>query len=346
MKFKYLLMLALIFLFTPTTLATTNPMHDKKPPLPQAASEALIESISTFPHFAKEEVIASTPRTSEAWRDYVHARNSEQKKKIKKMKKELNVDVELMSLNDVVVRKLTPKTITPEFKDIVYLDIHGGAFVLFGGLPSIEEGLLVAERLGIVVYSVDYRMPPTFPFPAALNDVVAVYNALLDQAGEGNIFVGGTSAGGGLVLSLVQSLINSKSPLPKGVYAGTPWADLTKTSDSLYTNENIDEVLVTYDGMLEASAKLYAGKKALTDPAISPLYGAFEAFPPTLLVTGTRDMFLSDTARVSRAIRDSGGVTQIEIFEGLSHAEYLIFYKTPESETTYRSMKSFFLSTI
>ena len=346
MKFTYLLMYVLALLFTSTTLATTSPMQNNKPPLPQAASEALIESISAFPHFTQEEVIASTPRTIEEWRNYVHARNSEQKKKIKKMKKELNVEVELMSLNNVVVRKLAPKTITPEFKDKVYLDIHGGAFVLFGGLPSIEEGLLVAERLGIVVYSVDYRMPPTFPFPAALNDVVAVYNALHDQVGEGNIFVGGTSAGGGLVLSLVQSLISSKSLLPKGVYAGTPWADLTKTSDSLYTNENIDEVLVTYDGMLEASAKLYAGKKALTDPAISPLYGSFEAFPPTLLVTGTRDMFLSDTARVSRAIRDSGGVTQIEIFEGLSHAEYLIFYKTPESEATYRSMKSFFLSTI
>ena len=344
MKYIHMLMYVLTFSFAPITLATTDPMHDNKPPLPQAASEALINSISAFSHFTKEEVKASTPGTNEAWRNYVHARNSEQKKKIKKMKKALNVDIELMNLNDVVVRKLTPKVITPEFKDKVYLDIHGGAFVLFGGLPSIEEGLLVAERLGIVVYSVDYRMPPTFPFPAALNDVVAVYNALLDQAGEGNIFVGGTSAGGGLVLSLVQSLIKSETPLPNAVYAGTPWADLTKTSDSLYTKEGIDNVLVTYDGQLEAAAKLYAGKKALTDPAISPLYGSFGHFPPTFLVTGTRDLFLSDTVRVNRAIRDSKGVTQLEVFEGLSHAEYLIFYKTPESETTYHLMKSFFLS--
>ena len=148
----------------------------------------------------------------------------------------------------------------------------------------------------------------------------------------------------GLVLSLLQSLIKSETPLPNAVYAGTPWADLTKTSDSLYTNEGIDNVLVTYDGQLEAAAKLYAGKKALTDPAISPLYGSFGHFPPTFLVTGTRDLFLSDTVRVNRAIRDSKGVTQLEVFEGLSHAEYLIFYKTPESETTYHLMKSFFLS--
>ena len=346
MKYIYLLMYVLTFLFAPTIFATESLMPNKKPPLPKAASEALANSISTFPQFTKEQVKESTPRTSEEWRNYVHSRNAEQKKKIKKMKKELNVDVELIKLNGVVTRKLTPKVITPEFSDKVYIDIHGGAFVLFGGLPSIEEGLLVAERLGIVVYSVDYRMPPTFPFPAALNDVVTVYNDLLQQFGEGNIFVGGTSAGGGLVLSLVQSLLANETALPIAVYAGTPWADLSKTSDSLYVNEEIDNVLVTYDGFLQSAAELYAGKKALTDPAVSPLYGTFKAFPPTLLVTGTRDMFLSDTVRVSRAIRDNGGMAQIDIFEGLSHAEYLIFYKTPESETTYRTMKTFFLSHI
>ena len=79
-------MYVITFLFIPTTLATISPMHNNKPPLPQAASEALIASISTFPHFTKEEVIASTPCTNEAWRNYVHARNSEQKKKIKKNK--------------------------------------------------------------------------------------------------------------------------------------------------------------------------------------------------------------------------------------------------------------------
>ena len=92
-----MLMYVLTFSFAPITLATTDPMHDNKPPLPQAASEALINSISAFSHFTKEEVKASTPGTNEAWRNYVHARNSEQKKKIKKMKKALNVDIELDS---------------------------------------------------------------------------------------------------------------------------------------------------------------------------------------------------------------------------------------------------------
>tara|TARA_A200000113_G_scaffold225134_1_gene244989 strand:+ start:868 stop:1833 length:966 start_codon:yes stop_codon:yes gene_type:complete len=317
-------------------------MTTPTPLLPKAASESLEKGIASFPTYTIDDVIAATPTTIGEWRSYIQARNAEQKKKIKRMKKELEVNVELLKLGQVVVRKLTPSVVSPEFENKAYIDVHGGAFVLFGGLPSIEEGLLVASRLGIVVYSVDYRMPPTFPSPAALDDVTSVYNTLLEEIGAQNILVGGTSAGGGLVLSLVQTLIQNNTPLPKAIYVGTPWADLTKTSDSLVTNECIDCVLVTYEGHLKAAAHLYAGNKVLSDPSISPIYGSFEHFPPTYLVSGTRDMFLSDTVRVNRAIRDSGGVTQLELFEGLPHAAYLIFYKTPESETTYRLMKAFF----
>lgn len=334
----------LMYLLATTAMVTESNMTTSTPLLPKAASEALVKGIASFPNATKDVVIATTPTTDEEWRNYVHSRNTEQKKKIKKMKKELEVDVELLKMNKVVVRRITPKAISPEFKNKVYIDIHGGAFVLFGGLPSIEEGLLVADRLGIVVYSVDYRMPPAFPSPAALEDVTSVYHILLEKVGAQNLVVGGTSAGGGLVLSLVQALIKHNMPLPAAIYAGTPWADLTKTSDTLYTNENIDNVLVTYEGQLKAAAHLYAGKKILSDPSVSPIYASFKHFPPTYLVSGTRDMFLSDTVRVNRAIRDSGGVTQLELFEGLSHAEYLIFYNTPESETTYRLMKGFFLS--
>jgi len=321
-------------------------MTTRTPTLPKAASDALVKGIANFPTLTKDEVVAATPATNEEWRSYSQARNAEQKKKVKKMKKELEVGVELLKLGQVVVRKLTPNVVSPEFENKAYIDVHGGAFVLFGGLPSIEEGLLVASRLGIVVYSVDYRMPPTFPSPTALNDVTSVYNTLLEKIGAQNILVGGTSAGGGLVLSLVQTLIERNTPLPKAIYVGTPWADLTNTSDSLVTNECVDNVLVTYEGQLKAAAHLYAGNKLLSDPLVSPIYGSFAHFPPTYLVSGTRDMFLSDTVRVNRAIRDSGGLTQLELFEGLSHAEYLIFYKTPESETTYRLMKRFFLSNL
>jgi len=119
---------------------------------------------------------------------------------------------------------------------------------------------------------------------------------------------------------------------------------LTKTGDTLYTNEGIDRILLTYQGFLAASAKLYAGSESLTHPSISSLYGNFDGFPPTLLVSGTRDMFLSDTVRVNRKLRNANVRTQLEVFEGLSHADYVVAYETPESLSVYQELKQFLLS--
>ena len=317
-------------------------MKERSIPEPKAISPQFKKALAQLPIPSVDDAISATPSTVEQWREYIQARNAEQKKKIKKMRKQFGVEVELLNIAGVAVRKITPKNISEVFKDHIYIDVHGGAFVLFGGLPSIEEGILIAHRLGIKVLSVDYRMPPSSPAPAALNDVLAVYKAVLESHSPGHIFIGGTSAGGNLVLTATQQIIAQGITPPSAIYAGTPWADLTKTGDTLFTNEGVDRILVTYDGQLESAASLYAGNTSFTDPAISPLYGTFDSFPPTFLLTGTRDMFLSDTVRVNRAIRGSGGLTLLEVFEGMSHADYLVAYDTSESEAAYFAIKQFF----
>jgi monoterpene epsilon-lactone hydrolase len=125
------------------------------------------------------------------------------------------------------------------------------------------------------------------------------------------------------------------------LYLGTPWADLTKTGDTLYTNEGIDRVLVSYDGMLSAAAQLYAHGADLTDPLLSPVYGEFKGFPPTYLVTGTRDLFLSDTARVHRKLRVAGVAADLNVHEGISHAEYAFVAGSPEWLQTYTELAEF-----
>ena len=193
------------------------------------------------------------------------------------------------------------------------------------------------------VFSIDYRMPPRHPFPAAIEDVVTVYRHVLGNRPAKSIALGGTSAGGGLTLAAVQRFLELDLDVPGAIYAGTPWADLTKTSDSLFTNEGLDRVLVTYEGLLRGAAELYANGQDLTNPLISPLYGDFRGFPPAYLVTGTRDMLLSDTVRTHRKLRTAGAVADLNVYEGLSLAGYLVVPNSPESQQVYGELNAFLL---
>ncbi|WP_269520109.1 alpha/beta hydrolase [Alteromonas sp. BMJM2] len=313
---------------------------------PAGLSDEMKQAMSQFPSPSLNAVKANSPSTKAQWLEQIHLGNTQQKKKVKAMRKQFNVAVELIHVSGVNIRKVTPTHINPAFEGKVYIDFHGGAYVFFAGLPSIEEGVLIASRLGIVVYCVDYRMPPSSPFPQALDDAFTAYCHLKDSYGANNIFVGGTSAGGGLALSLLQKLKKQNIELPIAAYTGTPWADLSNASDSLVINEGVDRILMSYQGLLKAAAMLYAGKHSLTEPSVSPVYGDFTDLPPTILVTGTRDLFLSDTVRVNRKLRECGIHTQLEVFEGLSHADYLVAHNTPESVTVYKEIKQFFLNAI
>ena len=155
------------------------------------------------------------------------------------------------------------------------------------------------------VLSVDYRRPPEFPYPAALDDSVAVWKGALKMADPRRMAIFGTSAGGALTLSTVLRAKQEKLPLPAAIAPGTPMSDLTRTGDSFHTNHMVDNVLVAADGRCDAMARLYANGHDLKDPMLSPVYGDFKGFPPTLLTTGTRDLLLSNTVRVHRP--EAGG---------------------------------------
>lgn len=314
--------------------------------IPAGLSDEMRQAMAQFPTPTLDAVKANSPSTKAQWLEQIHLVNTQQKKKVKAMRKQFNVAVELLCVAGVSVRRVTPTHISEGFEGKVYIDFHGGAYVFFSGLPSIEEGILIASRLGIVVYCVDYRMPPSSPSSQALDDAFTVYCHLKDSFGANNIFVGGTSAGGGLALSLLQKLKKQNIELPIAAYAGTPWADLSNASDSLLINEGVDRILVSYQGLLNAAAVLYAGIHSLSEPSVSPLYGDFTGLPPTILVSGTRDLFLSDTVRVNRKLRESGIRTQLEVFEGLSHADYLVAHNTPESIAIYKEIAQFFLNAI
>ncbi|MEB3174726.1 MAG: alpha/beta hydrolase, partial [Cyanobacteriota bacterium] len=131
-------------------------------------------------------------------------------------------------------------------------------------------------------------------------------------------------------------------PLPAALACCSPWADLLAQGDTINTLQYVDSAAISYTGLITGMAKLYGGAGDWRDPLISPVYGDFTGFPPTLLISGARDLFLSDTVRVHRQLRRRGAWADLQVFEGLSHAEHLYLFDSPESEEVFAEIRRFF----
>ncbi len=313
-------------------------------PAPAAASDALREAIVNSPQpDLAAHIRKTTFTTREEWVQFTRAANAGSTQRAQALAERWPVTTTEDEIAGVTVRTVTPAAIHPANKNRLFLHVHGGAYVLNAGRAGLSEAILIAHRAKIPVLSIDYRMPPEHPFPAAVDDVVAVWKSLLRDRPAKSMALGGTSAGGGLILASTLRFMELRLETPGALWAGTPWADLTKTGDSHFTNEGIDRLLVTYDGMLERAAKLYADGRDLKTPLISPVYGEFKGFPPTYLVTGTRDLFLSDTVRVHRKMRVAGVVADLNVYEGVSHGDYASVVDSPELQQAYGELGAFLL---
>lgn len=249
---------------------------------------------------------------------------------------------ELREIAGVTVREITPRTLDPAKAGKLLVHLHGGGYALNGGEASTGEAVLGAHYSGMKAISVDYRMPPDHPFPAAVDDALAVWRALAAERSPGSMGVFGTSAGGGLTLALTLKLKELGEALPGALATGTPWTDLTGSSDSYQVNEGVDGVFTSFGGVGRAMAALYAGEAGVTHPLVSPIFGDFAGFPPTIFTTGTRDILLSDTVRCYRAMRAAGVTAQLEAHEAMSHAEYIYAFDSPESAVAFRDIAAFF----
>ena len=312
-------------------------------PAPAGASDVLADLIRNTPAPDVDAIRQLIPRNEAEWVAAAEERNEENRTTVRPLADQLGVTIEQDHIGGAGTHWVTPPKIDPRHQDHLFVYAHGGAYVLNAGEAGLPEAMLIAARTNIPVLSIDYRMPPQHPFPAGLDDVVAVWEHVLASHSATSVALGGVSAGGGLILAAVHELIGAGHQTPGALYAGTPWTDLTRTGDSYYTNEGVDRLLVTYDGILAAAARLYAGSHDLTDPLISPVYGDFTGFPPTFLVTGTRDLFLSNTVRTHTKLRAAGVTADLLVFEGVSHGDYAAEAASPESFLTYAELDTFLL---
>lgn len=281
------------------------------------------------------------PTTAEGWKQLAESTRVNALPNVQAMRERLKVRVEPGTMAGVKIYTVTPERILPQNRDRVLVQIHGGCYVLNPAEAALPEAMLIAAIGGYRVIAVDYRMPPEAYFPAALDDSMAVYKAVIAKTNPQRVGLIGTSAGGALVLEMGLRAKQLGIPLPGAIASGTPMSDSTKTGDTFQTNAMLDNVLVSTEGFCDAAAAFYANGHDLKDPLISPVYGDMSGFPPTILTSGTRDLLLSNTVRVHRKLRNLGIDSFLQVYEGQSHAQYGRDDRIPEVREAFSEIGTF-----
>lgn len=214
---------------------------------------------------------------------------------------------------------------------LVMLNLHGGGFVLGGGDACRLMGLAVSRGLELPTYSVDYRLAPEHQYPAALDDCVGAYRWLLTEHPAHQVVLGGHSAGAALAASVMLRIVSEGLPTPRALILLSPEADLAEQGDSFDTLGRVD--------FLSAFIDMYRGSHPVDLPFLSPVLGDVAGFPPTFLQSGTKDLFLSNTARMHRALRRSGVRAELHVWEAMPHAGFS--GSTPEDAEVYEEVCQF-----
>ena len=282
------------------------------------------------------------PKTAEEWKAQVNTGAAATMRGLPALREALRVKVEPMTIDGVKAHMVTPEAIPPENQNRLLIHVHGGCFVSFPGESGTGEAIFMAGFGRFKVISVDYRMPPDHPYPAALDDAMTVWKAATNMAAPKNMAIFGSSAGGNLTLAMILRAKQDNLPLPGAIAPGTPMSDLTNAGDSFRTNAMLDNVLVAPDANCDKRAALYTNGRDLKDPMLSPVYGDMRGFPPAILTTGTRDLLLSNTVRVHRKLREAGVEAALQVFEGQSHAQYYRDVGAPETKDAFTEIARFF----
>jgi acetyl esterase/lipase len=237
----------------------------------------------------------------------------------------------------VPVRRVTPLHVPAANADKVLLDLHGGGFDSDSG--SYTETIPIAYYARVPVVAALYRLAPEHPFPAAMDDAVAVYRELLKTHKPEQIAIYGTSAGAILTGEVAVQLKQLSLPEPAalGIFSG--FGDFARSGDSvhLYGLRGLTGYLAPPG---EEKPLSYVGNADLKNPVLSPMYADLKGMPPALFVTSGRDLLLSGTTDLDRAFLRAGDDARLMVFDGLPHA-FWYNPELPESIEANRAMAKF-----
>jgi acetyl esterase/lipase len=207
---------------------------------------------------------------------------------------------------------------------------HGGGYYFCSPASHRPLVFALASRSGARTFSLDYRLAPEHPFPAALDDAVAAYRLLVERGTPADsIVIAGDSAGGGLALAALAALRDAGDPLPAAGVLFSPWTDLAATGGTLESNDGIDPMFC--GAAIARAARFYVGDADPTHPYVSPLYAELEGLPPLLIQASSTEVLLDDTRRVADRAQAAGVSVECEIWPKMPHVWHLWTPFVPEA---------------
>lgn len=224
--------------------------------------------------------------------------------------------------------------------DKVIMHLHGGGYTKCSCNTSRLTAAQISAASGCSVLVVGYRLAPEDPFPAALEDAVAAYRWLLRQGfGPENVVLLGDSAGGGLGVSAMVTLLAEGEQLPRAAVLLSPWTDLTGSGDSMTSRAEVDPWMTGHECRI--SAELYAAGADLKNPLISPLFADLGGLPPMLIHVGTDEILRDDSLRLAEKAKADGVDVTLDVWEGMWHVWHYFAPQLPEGVEAIKQVGEF-----
>lgn len=221
----------------------------------------------------------------------------------------------------------TPTAVPPD-RHILYF--HGGGYVLGSPTSHIALAGRLGRRAGASVTVIDYRLAPEDPFPAAIDDCLASYRAVLERHDPATIVVAGDSAGGNAVLATLVRANAAGDPMPACAYLLSPWTDLSGSGATFREQADADPMLKPE--FVEEAAEMYANGRPLDDPELSPLFADLAGLPPMLVQTGLDEILLDDSRRLVEGATAVGVDITLDLAAGMWHVYPAFAGLMPEAD--------------
>jgi monoterpene epsilon-lactone hydrolase len=228
--------------------------------------------------------------------------------------------LEIFEVDGIAMEWVVKKDANP---DKAILQLHGGAYTRSlkdNGMTYRRAAVQYARISGAAVLTVDYRVAPKDPYPAALEDALLAYNWLLDNGFTAeNIIIVGDSAGGGLALAIVLFLRDNNMPMPAGLITMSAWTNLN----------------------YKRRKPAYVGNERADNPYISPVYGEYHDFPPMLMQAGGDEIILNDTLKVAAKAKDAGVLVTQTTYPGMFHVFQMLFPELEDANKAWEEVEKF-----